>query len=176
MDQSLIQHNVPSNVTKALAKFRKDFLPDTVVTSGHFFNLNELERALELSDANWRPWNRHQLSLFWRQVIGYFEGLVSGVTGEVISQGIVNIIDGKEPRRQYDFHNYVTNKTALYFPLTNDPTDRLGLSFGVECYYGKGRSSQGWPRSDWLLDMNNDLGQIYAALAATVNPICGCKP
>jgi hypothetical protein len=179
-DQSLIQHNVPSAATEELlAQFRKDFLPDAVVTSGHFFNLNELVRAFELYDANWQPWNGNQLSLFWRQVIGYFEGLVSGVTGEVISQGIMNVIDGKPPHRQYDFKNYVTDKKESYFPLTADPTSRLGLTFGVDSDTAGGGMGAAWLAAavtKLMSSNNNELGRIYATLAATTNPTCGCKP
>jgi hypothetical protein len=171
-DQSLIQHNVPSDVTEALlAQFRKDFLPDTVVTSGHFFNLNELERASEIYNANFgpqSPWQGNQLSLFWCKVVGYFEGLVTGVVGEVISQGIMNVIDGNPPKRQYDFHNYKSGNDKSFFPLTDDPSTRLGLSFGVDSYYHDLTK---------LTSSNyNDRGRIYAGLAAAAKPSTACKP
>ena len=179
-DQSLIQNNAPSDVTKALlAQFRKDFLPDPdrVVTSGHFFNLNELVRAFELYDANWAPWNGNQLSLFWRQVIGYFEGLVSGVMGEVISQGIMNVIDGAAPKRQYDFDNYVTDKKESYFPHAVDPTYRLGLSFGVDSYYaGAGRrlvNSGGWSRR--VPDAVGYKTYVEQQQRAWTNLCCSCS-
>lgn len=177
-DQSLIQNGIPSDVTESLlAQFRKDFLPNTVVTSGHFFNLNELVRAFELYNANWRLWQGNQLSLFWRQVVGYFEGLVSGVVGEVISQGIMNVLDGKLPVRQFDFKDDVTGKKELYFPHS-DSTPRLVRSFGVDSYFiggwwdfplRAGHVSRLIVVTNLMSSISSELGRIYGALVETAN-------
>lgn len=174
-DRLLIQHYILSDATKALlVEFRKHFLPDTV-TSGHFFNLNHLVSAGEIYAENWSldsSWSMTQLRFFWCEVIGYFQGLVTGVVGEVISQGILNVIDGNAPRRQYEFRNGVSGKKESYFPLAEDPRSRLGLYFGVDSdRVGFGREGAveiGISNYKNLMSSNkSELERIYAALAAT---------
>ena len=46
-----------------------------------------------------------------------------------------NVLEGKAPKRQYDFKNNAAVKNEPYFPLSSGPTDRLGVSYGVDSYY-----------------------------------------
>lgn len=141
-DQTLIQTGRLSPETEeTLAKFRKDFMPG-VVKQGFHFNLNDLIKACEVYNENYRLWNDNQESLFWRKVIGFLERLVTAFDAQVISQGITDFVKWKQALRRgddsFDFHNYVTNKKISYFPLDSDPLCRLGLGFGVDGYYGLG--------------------------------------
>lgn len=133
-DQQLIQSGIPSEALhQLLVQFRKDFMPG-LVTSGHFFNLNELVRAFELFDEN-RPWEIKQGSLFWREIIGYLERLVTGIDAQVISQGILHVIEAQNPARCFDVtQNFVRKVNVSYFPLDLNPTLRLGLSGAVDSW------------------------------------------
>ena len=184
------ENNAPSDATRALiAQFRNDFLPDNMVTSGHFFNLNELARAFELCEANSNAWLYLQASLFWKQVIGYLQRLVSGVIGEVISQGIKNACDGKAPWRGYQliYHGgHLQYRHISYFPLQINNIEphqpysyySLGLSSGITSHCTASatilsKSTHSTLFTKLMSSNSNQFEQIYATLAATTKPTCG---
>lgn len=136
-DQSLNQNNELSEETKnLLADFRKRFFTDIAPDNGHFFNLIEVENAAKMFHTAWEQNNHsyHVLSLFWRQVVGYLNGLVTGVEAQMLSQKCVELIENANavPIRKYvlDMSNW--GRDCFYFPLSDDPDTRLGLAFGAE--------------------------------------------
>lgn len=151
--------NLPSKNTNLLVmQFWKHFLPNTIITNGHFFNFNELVKAFEIYDEylnKKKQWNSKQQSLYWRAVIGYLEGLVTGVLGQVISQGIMNVVNGNPPKRIYDFYNVVTKTEQSYFPLASS-MHRLGTTFAVESNLGD------WKEDRATMGCGQEAGYNYA--------------
>ncbi len=125
------------NTESLLVQFRQHFLPSTV-HAGYLFNMNEMIEALNIYDAYYDLWHTNQLSLFARQIIGYFERLVPAVDAQILCQGILNVTKGATLQRRFDLYNYVSGRAISYFPLDTAPQSRLGLHFLVDCFYDHG--------------------------------------
>lgn len=150
-DEALIQTGKPSIATETiLAQFRKDFMPGLVI-SGYHFNLNELITACGMCCQNQLSWNGKQENLFWRQIVGFLERLVSAVDAQVISESIIKIAEEKQPlNRSFVIYNFNTvinynfnsmfKEEFIYFPLDHYSNFRLGVNFGAN-YIGRRRST-----------------------------------
>lgn len=140
-DQRLIQTDILDDTTELLlTKFRNDFMP-ALVTNGHFFNLNDLVKTFELYIQNEDRWHPNQSFVFWCQVAGYLERLVTAVDAQVLSQGISNIDIERDIKRTFSLLSY-REENITYFPLDSDHWDRLGISFGVLSNFGRGSGSK----------------------------------
>lgn len=134
------------NTEKVLAEFRKDFLPGSKKV-GYHFNLNELIKACEIYNSNYSQWNPYQAAVFWGQVVGYLERLVSACDAQALCQGIKNILDGKPLERSFNLDLYVNNeeKKISYYPLVVDPSCYLGGTFAVDsCWRAVGCGRLVW--------------------------------
>jgi hypothetical protein len=146
-DQTLIDHNTPSEATQAVLKQFRNYLLPKDVTQGHHFNLNYLIEAFNLYNQNWDLWNSNQLSLFWRQVIGYLERLVPAVGAQAFCQGLYYYVEQNQPpTRSLKVYSYLTSTDIEYFS-SSDVSAAAGLGFDFGIYTGAITVAGVWGRA-----------------------------
>jgi hypothetical protein len=117
-----------SPLRNLLDGFRVKFAPGEV-RAGKHFNVQFLLKALEIYDANYRPWRGPQCSVFWSQVVGYLERLLPVSYVQAGCQGINNVTEGEPLERILTLSD-----NTSYYPLDASPRDRLGFNHGI--YFG----------------------------------------
>ncbi|EKD70596.1 MAG: hypothetical protein ACD_46C00484G0014 [uncultured bacterium] len=124
-------HQPNAKTEEELKKFRDYFTPKAtdVKIYGKHFNMQNLIKAFEIYNNNYTSWSGDQLSLFWRQVIGYLQRLVPACYAQAFCQGLYHVVEEKKPlERSFKLDN------AVYYPLDRDPKFQLGKYFGVFSY------------------------------------------
>lgn len=119
------------NVEATLAQFRNNFAPRTIEKGKHF-NMKILLAAYQVYNDNRGQWSDEQCSLFFRQVIGYFQRLLPACYAQAYCQGLYSVTDGGKPLQR----DLKLKNEKFFYPSKNSHSG-LGFEFGVYSFsYG----------------------------------------
>ncbi|MGA2655755.1 MAG: hypothetical protein ABSF18_07230, partial [Gammaproteobacteria bacterium] len=121
----------------ALNEFRQKLTPG-VHSYGKHFNIELLIQAYATYLQNHAQWNRQKLNLFWCQVIGYVQRLLTAemATGfELGRQGLQSI--KLQSCGTFKFYAHRALNKGI-FPLDSDMHNRLGYHWAVSLFFDHG--------------------------------------
>lgn len=158
---------------RELVKFRDHFKP-TVVKVGHHFNMNDLVKVRKIYCTN-KNWNVAQNVLFWSQVHGFLQRLVSGVGGQILSYGLNQFLEKPSSfQRDCKMDTNITFKKLSYFPLDTDQNYRLGLHLGINNWgvaQALGGASVGWTQLiEYAEQIQSALKKLSVVTTNKINP------